>query len=129
MSHLFNIACSTLAAIKSAADDGRTHWVRTVVPSLRAYPIRILLTLTDMPTEAGWTKGRPAEALIDGAPSASHMQVHFVGVIPGGRELHITLMAQSGHIHLCCARLSRMGVAKRRVNEENPRRPEPGAAA
>ncbi|RCN48210.1 hypothetical protein ANCCAN_05756 [Ancylostoma caninum] len=95
MSHLFNVACSTLAAIKSAADDRRTHWVRAVVPSLRAYPIRISLTLTDMPTEAGWTKGRPAEAWIDGAPSASHMQVHFVGVNPRGRELHITLMAQS----------------------------------
>ncbi|KIH61099.1 hypothetical protein ANCDUO_08638 [Ancylostoma duodenale] len=105
----------------SAADDGRTHWVRTVVPSLRAYPIRILLTLTDMPTEAGWTKGRPAEAWIDGAPSASHMQVHFVGVIPGGRELHITLMAQSGHIHLCCARLSRMEAYEDEEQEEVPK--------
>ncbi|RCN34071.1 hypothetical protein ANCCAN_20092 [Ancylostoma caninum] len=91
MSHMFNVACSTLAAIKSAADDRRTHWV----PSLRAYPIRISLTLTDMPTKAVWTKGCPAEAWIDGAPSASHMQVHFVGENPRGRELHIALMAQS----------------------------------
>ncbi|EYC36371.1 hypothetical protein Y032_0903g2964 [Ancylostoma ceylanicum] len=93
MSHFFNVACSTLAAIKSSAADRRTHWTRAVVPSLRAYPFLVVFTLTPMSSEPGWTKGRPAELWVDGSLEASHMLVHHVGVNPRRRELHITLIA------------------------------------
>ncbi|KHJ94973.1 zinc knuckle [Oesophagostomum dentatum] len=82
MSHLFSVACSTLAAIKSATDDRRTHWIHAIVPEMRAYPLRISFTLTEMASESGWTKGRPAELWVDDYEIISRMDV-FEKIKPG----------------------------------------------
>ncbi|VDO28272.1 unnamed protein product [Heligmosomoides polygyrus] len=93
MAHVFSMACSALAAVKNAEDDRDSHWLHGQIPNLRAFPLQILTTIPDMPSEAGWTKGRPVIAWIDGAPSLTHLKVHKVTVLPVQRELVVILVA------------------------------------
>uniref|UniRef100_A0A7I4YH07 Uncharacterized protein n=1 Tax=Haemonchus contortus TaxID=6289 RepID=A0A7I4YH07_HAECO len=58
MGQLFNVSCSTLAAIATMFDDRSVHWVSFTKPQGMMRPIRLDFTLQDMAHEAGWGKGR-----------------------------------------------------------------------
>ncbi|VDP13657.1 unnamed protein product [Heligmosomoides polygyrus] len=86
-------AWRALAVLKNAEDDRDSHWLHGQIPNLRAFPLQILMTIPDMPLEAGWTKGRPVIAWIDVAPSLTHLKVHKVTALPVQRELVVILDA------------------------------------
>ncbi|VDK45173.1 unnamed protein product [Cylicostephanus goldi] len=48
MAHLFNMACSTLAAIKSDSDDLLAHWIEAEMTSTRIYPLQVVFATPGM---------------------------------------------------------------------------------
>uniref|UniRef100_A0A7I4YEP8 AAA_12 domain-containing protein n=1 Tax=Haemonchus contortus TaxID=6289 RepID=A0A7I4YEP8_HAECO len=67
MSHLFNAACSALAAVSKMNNDKRTLRVTATVPDLDAFPLRFDFTIADMSSECGWTNQHPVHLWIVGS--------------------------------------------------------------
>ncbi|KAK6060028.1 hypothetical protein COOONC_02316, partial [Cooperia oncophora] len=79
MTHLFNAACSALAAVNLLNDDKRTHMLTSTIPRMDAYPVRFDFTIEDMSSECGWTNQRPVYLWIVGAQSLTqgHRSARF----------------------------------------------------
>ncbi|KIH52158.1 hypothetical protein ANCDUO_17742 [Ancylostoma duodenale] len=98
MGKVFSMACAALAAYNAMDDDRRTHRVTATVPSFTAYPIRLQMTLRDMPSQSGWTRHRPVGVWIMDNWIYVKADVETSQFIPETREMRLTLVAQK-HYH------------------------------
>ncbi|KAK5984146.1 hypothetical protein GCK32_022901, partial [Trichostrongylus colubriformis] len=78
MGKLFNVSCSTLAALATMYDDTAVRWVTLAQPPGARCPIRFDFTLDDMAQDSGWNRGRMVDFWITGAEQTTQMRVDSV---------------------------------------------------
>ncbi|VDO70588.1 unnamed protein product [Heligmosomoides polygyrus] len=91
MGQLFNAAASALAAYSSREDDLSVHRVTAIIPNLDSYPLRLRFQLSDMNSEAGWTKHRHVGGWVPGTIHFLRLKTEAVEQDWAGRCLTITL--------------------------------------
>ncbi|KAK6054487.1 hypothetical protein COOONC_08008 [Cooperia oncophora] len=93
LAKICNAACSALAAVNSAEDDRRSHWVVARETTPTWFPMRLQFTLTDMSSEAGWTSGRHVVLWVAGSDSLIRVKVARVDTHPTQHTLHVVVQA------------------------------------
>ncbi|CAJ0609516.1 unnamed protein product [Cylicocyclus nassatus] len=80
------MAYAALAAYTTMYDDHKTPRVTATVPSLASYPLRLKITLADMPSGKGWTKHRPVSVWIRDAGRYTRVEVEEATFLSESRQ-------------------------------------------
>ncbi|XGW04827.1 hypothetical protein V3C99_015755 [Haemonchus contortus] len=92
MGQLFNVACSTLAALATMHDDTTVRWVTLNRPPGNMCPVRFDFVLNDMAHEAGWARGRMVDFWVAGADHTTQMRVDNALFDTDSKRLSVRIM-------------------------------------
>ncbi|WKY06181.1 hypothetical protein Q1695_006408 [Nippostrongylus brasiliensis] len=91
MSKIFGAACAAISSTHLSGDDRTTRLVDALVPSLAAFPIRLVFDLPNTSAETGWTAHRPVDVWIVDSLSILRLVIARVSYDFASRTLSVTL--------------------------------------